>query len=69
MNHVLVEAEKNIKIAAARIDAAILYKFATSGSKYQTAARIDAAILYKFATSGSKYQTAARIDAAILYNN
>ena len=46
MNHVLVEVEKNIKIAAARIDAAILYKFATSGSKYQTAARIDAAILY-----------------------
>ena len=29
MNHALVEAEKNIKIAAARIDAAILYKFAT----------------------------------------
>lgn len=46
MNHALVEVEKNIKIAAARIDAAILYKFATKGSKYQTAARIDTVVLY-----------------------
>lgn len=54
MSHVLVVAKKNIKIAAARIDAAILYDIATSGSRYQTAARIDAAILHDIATSGSR---------------